>query len=447
MNSLKFLVLFIVLLIILLVVQWKFGIIQKISPQEIIEPSNIIIIGIDGAGWNVIDNLLEKGVLPNIQAMMKEGSYGTLKTIKPTKSAVIWTSIATGKSMLKHGVVDWYYLKKNNIRVPFRQSERRAKAFWNIFGDLGYSVGIINWFITFPPEEVNGYMVSEEFRHISEHDYPDTAICYPRTLQKKLSMFKRTKKDYLEIIKNENLPNFRKYAKNVSNNSLIKFYHNYVVQDKIVELASLYLIERWPTEVYATYFRLIDVVSHFAAGLIDQSLLQRAEKETQESELSPETIKKIDKSFSEVLEPIYAYSDRIIGRILNKVNPNSLILIISDHGFVFERGGYGHTNTTKIPHGIILVKGPCIRKNYKIKDAHIYDLLPTLLYSFDLPVAKDMDGKVLTEIFTDRFLKKKKIRYIESYESDDVRNIKSKKRNEKLDKKYLEELKALGYIK
>ena len=89
MKSLKFLVLFIVLLIILLVVQWKFGIIQKISPQEIIEPSNIIIIGIDGAGWNVIDNLLEKGVLPNIQAMMKEGSYGTLKTIKPTKSAVI----------------------------------------------------------------------------------------------------------------------------------------------------------------------------------------------------------------------------------------------------------------------------------------------------------------------------------------------------------------------
>ena len=65
--------------------------------------------------------------------------------------------------MVKHGILDLTYLKKNNIEVPYTQKNRRVKAFWNIFSEFGWTVGVINWFVTFPPEEVNGFMVSPAF--------------------------------------------------------------------------------------------------------------------------------------------------------------------------------------------------------------------------------------------------------------------------------------------
>ena len=110
----------------------------------------MIIIGVDGAGWNFMNPLLKKGKLPNFDRLVKEGSSGVLKTINPTKSSVIWTSIATGKSMVKHGIVGWTYVKKNKIEVPFTQTNRRVKAFWNIFSEFGWKVGVINWFVTLP---------------------------------------------------------------------------------------------------------------------------------------------------------------------------------------------------------------------------------------------------------------------------------------------------------
>src|SRR4030042_4109229 len=64
----------------------------------------IVIFGVDGAGWNFMNPMLKEGQLPHFKAMMDEGSSGTLQTIKHTQSSVIWTSIATGKSMLKHGI-------------------------------------------------------------------------------------------------------------------------------------------------------------------------------------------------------------------------------------------------------------------------------------------------------------------------------------------------------
>jgi predicted AlkP superfamily pyrophosphatase or phosphodiesterase len=66
----------------------------------------VVILGLDGIGWNFLNPLLKEGKLPHFQSLIDEGSCGTLQTITPTKSSVIWTSIATGISMVKHGIVD-----------------------------------------------------------------------------------------------------------------------------------------------------------------------------------------------------------------------------------------------------------------------------------------------------------------------------------------------------
>jgi predicted AlkP superfamily phosphohydrolase/phosphomutase len=416
---------------------------EKESPP--VSP-RVVIIGLDGAGWNIINPLLEENALPYFNYLMKNGSYGTLTTIKPTISSVVWTSIATGKSMVKHGVVDWTYLNKHNIRVPYRRSERRAKTFWNILSELGWRVGVINWFITFPPEEVNGFMVSEEFRHLGKREISKIEMTYPKVLQKKLQFVLRTKRDFPKIREEENLPDFKERKPSGEGpRRLSPFYDNFVIQDKMIELTSLYLFERFPVDAFATYFRLIDVVSHFGCGYIDPQLLKKGKEEEQKGKVSQETLASIDRAFSQILKPVYAYSDRILGKFLKLVNSQTTVIVVSDHGFGFHKGGYGHSDTPEIPHGIILIKGPHIKKGYKIKNAHIYDILPTLLYAFNLPIGKDIDGKVLEEAFDEKFLKKQPIRYIDSYEGEV--KIKKGEGDKILDQKTLEELRALGYIK
>jgi len=406
----------------------------------------VVIIGLDGAGWNIINPLLEQKALPNIRYLMDKGSYGTLTTIKPTISSVVWTSIATGKTMVKHGIVDWTYINKNNIKVPYRRSERRAKTFWNILSETGWKVGVINWFITFPPEKVNGFMVSEEFRHFPRRDLSQITLTYPKILQKKLQFARQTKQDFPRIRKEENLPDFKQLTPvGEGPRRLVPFYERFVAQDKIIELASLYLIERFPVDAFATYFRLIDVVSHFACGYIEPQLLEKGMEEEKKGKVTPETLALIDRDYSEILRPVYVYSDRIVGTLLDSINSETTVIIVSDHAFGFNKGGYGHSDTPEIPHGIVLIKGPHIKKGYKIKNAHIYDILPTLLYLFDLPIGKDMDGKVLKEVFNDNFLKKRPVRFIETYEGEF--EVEKGKRDKSLDKKTLEELRALGYIK
>jgi len=402
----------------------------------------IVIFGVDGAGWNFMNPMLKEGQLPHFKAMMDEGSSGTLQTIKPTKSSVIWTSIATGKSMLKHGIVDWTFVKDNGIPVPYSQGERRAKAFWNILSDRGRSVGVINWFVSYPAEKVRGYMVSEAFHDVGRADLSKLAVTYPPDLIKTIEF--AAQRNVQKIYAEENLPDYKKAD---PTGPVRSRYPSHVLQAKTVEVASLYLLENRPVEVYATYFHLVDAVSHFIFSSIDPQLLKKGRDEwLKNGSVSPETRAEVDLACSRLMEPVYGYMDKILGEILDRIGPEATVIICSDHAFIYEGGGYDHYETREIPHGILLVKGPNIKKGYEIKDATIFDILPTMLYQLGLPQAEDMDGKILTEIFNEDFLRRTPLRFIRTYE--DGKSAKAAgARDSADDQRRLEELKALGYIK
>jgi len=403
----------------------------------------VIIIGVDGAGWNFMNPLLKRGKLPNFDKLMKEGSSGVLRTINPTKSSIIWTSIATGKTMIKHGIVDWAYVEKNNIKVPYSQGQRRVKAFWNIFGELGLKVGVINWFVTFPPEEVNGFMVSPAFATQRGKKYlKSTPITYPTDLADEISFV--DKEVYADVLKKENLPDL---AKGQPKGSLATHFSKFLIDDRRVELASLDLFKKRPVDVFATYFHIVDVVSHFAVSRVDPKLLAKANEESKKGGVSKATRDEVDRAYSRVLEPVYAYMDRVVGRILEMADDETTVVVVSDHGFIMgEDGlGYNHFNMPTLPHGVIFLKGPDFKAGYKIKSAHVYDVLPTILHLLGHPVAEDMDGKVIAEAFKDDFMKGRSVKTIKTYEDGAARKIAPG--NKEIDKKALEDLKSLGYIK
>ncbi|MDD8032995.1 MAG: alkaline phosphatase family protein [Acidobacteriota bacterium] len=403
----------------------------------------VILIGVDGASWNFMNPLIKRGKLPNFERLMKEGSSGVLRTINPTKSSVIWTSIATGKTMVKHGIVDWTYIKDNDITVPYSQSARRVKAFWNILGELGLNVGVVNWFVTFPPEEVNGYMVSPAFATGADDPLaPGAAITYPPELLGELDFVHG--ENYESLRTKESIPDLGAGA---PKGSLAAHFYKYLLADRAVESASLYLYKKHPVNVFATYFRILDVTSHFAVSHVDPELLAKANEESKKDGVSKATRGQVDLAFSRVLEPVYAYMDRVVGRILGLADDRTTVIVVSDHGFMLGKDGmgYNHFKMPTLPHGVVFLKGPAFKAGYKIEKAHIYDILPTLLYLLGQPAAEDMDGKIMTEAFKDEFLKTHSVKTVKTYEGGAARKIAPD--NKEIEKKMLEDLRTLGYIK
>lgn len=69
--------------------------------------------------------------------------------------------MATGKRVRDHGIDDFVKARGNGYRAsPMRSTDRRSRAVWNILSDFDLKVALIDWLITYPPEEVNGYVVS-----------------------------------------------------------------------------------------------------------------------------------------------------------------------------------------------------------------------------------------------------------------------------------------------
>ncbi len=119
--------------------------------QDITPLHNVMVFGIDGADWAVIDPLMDQGKLPNLKKIMSEGRWGRLDSIYPLRSPVIWTTMFTGRSPESHGIVDW------NISFSVN---RLVKALWNILGEYNLRSTIINIPGTFPPEEFLGKEIS-----------------------------------------------------------------------------------------------------------------------------------------------------------------------------------------------------------------------------------------------------------------------------------------------
>jgi predicted AlkP superfamily phosphohydrolase/phosphomutase len=491
------------------------------------EKINLLVIGIDGACWPLINNIIDSGKLPNLKSLMENGVWGDMKSCIPPITCPAWKCYSTGKNPGKLGVFWWEYLDIKNKRSIIPDSRSfDSKEVWDYLNDNGLKTGIIGMPTTFPPKKVNGFMIS------GAPGAQSSGYAYPNKIEKDLqekfkydpnpnifSVLSPTETENREKIIDESLkhiesnfiigeylyekekPDFLQVCTFTINGPLQHFFYNDEPTIKAWEIVDKYLgrfkekfdyivihsdhgtspmikqffINAWlKKEGYlvhkknigdlfskmgihkinkiieklnmsdflwnfnltksitrlvpdehglfgetegAAIFQNVDwdktkVVGSAQGPLyINSSIMSEEEKKRLEDELisklesftDPETGKK-------PIEKVYRAEEIYIGKYAKK-GPD---LVALDSDEYHNKGGIGVDKLfseslwkgNNARNGLYLISGEGIKKGKRI-DIDIYDLAPTILHIFDMPIPIDMDGKVIKDAFEGKLFSRK----------------------------------------
>lgn len=373
----------------------------------------VLLIGWDSADWKIIDKLIEKGQMPAIKRVIDNGTRARFSTLDPPLSPLLWTSMATGKRPFKHGVLGFVETDGVGGVRPITSYGRKVNAFWNIFTKEGLKTNVVGWWPSNPVESINGVMVSNLFQQEKKHGvkqklkdweiapgsvYPESMIENIRDLRVHPS----------EIHGNMVLPFVpRARELNKKEDKRLNILAKFIAHSTTVHATCTELMETTDWDVMAVYH---DALDHFSHGFMKYHppKLDRVSKEDFEL-------------FNNVVTGAYIYHDMMLERLLEMIDDQTTVIICSDHGFQsdhlrppFIPKTPAGPATEHSPYGIFLAMGPGIKKGETIFGAKILDLTPTLLYMFDLPIGRDMDGKPLISLFEEA----REIKYIDTWEDD-----------------------------
>lgn len=404
------------------------------------------MLGIDGLDPQAIDLLMSEGKLPNLAKMRQEGTYGRLVSQKPLLSPIIWTTIATGRSPGEHGIGHFVAADpQTGDRLPVTSDMRRVAALWNIAGEAGRRPVVVGWWATWPPEPIDGVVVSD---HMAYHflfaegftgGEGGESKTHPPELADALQPLLHRPTD----LSHEELSRFV----NVSAEELSRPFD---LGDDLshfrwaLATAKSYRdigLELWKSEHPALemiYIEGVDSTSHLFGHLFRSAGLA--------GELAAQ-----QRRFGQAVESMYLFADELIGEYLSVIDDDTTLVVLSDHGF---RLGELHDDPSRTrdmrrvseyfhrTEGILYFYGRGIRKAARLDRPQLLDVTPTLLNLLGLPASREMPGRVLAEALTFEA----DVERVASYENSGDRLAAPRARDEKVDQAVLDRLEALGYL-
>jgi predicted AlkP superfamily phosphohydrolase/phosphomutase len=270
----------------------------------------ILLIGLDGADWNVARPLMDEGKLPVLASLVENGASGDLRSLEPMLSPALWTTMVTGVLPERHGIHDFVYKQPGVYAQPIVNSSLRERlAVWNIFSALDMTVGVVDWYATWPAERVNGFIVSDRIKTLG----PEAeGVTYPafESLEEALSALPPLG-DYPAL---ERLTRGPDPLPEGLDKALKEDLHRYRIAK------SLYQTHR--PDFFAFYLKGLDAVGHFYWKYYDPD---------------EETFGKVDERdvarFGSIIPDYYELCDQLLGEFLEMSGEEATVLIVSDHGF------------------------------------------------------------------------------------------------------------------
>jgi len=453
----------------------------EVSSQEMNRPAlpapkpnvKVALIGIDGAWWDMIDPLMKEGRMPVFQSLADRGVRSQCHTMVPTLSAPIWNTIATGKNPEKHHITSftvWTFpvthaiLPLTRIPVicyelewmlgriiqwtPINSTFRMSEAIWNILSDAGLKVGVMNWWASYPAEPVNGFVVSDHalYNKTLQYDLRGQSQSDPRSVfpPNLLPELEPLVVDPMSIPADsvarfihfateadrqwyENTKDYRIFDER-SEAAMFKFSYP---EDETMVRAAIHLLKtQGQPDFFAIYLDGMDSMEH--------KYLPYYFHERHPGIFRPENIERL----KDLVPEYYVYMDQVVGELLASMDSQTVVIVVSDHGFEHKLQPNMNYNHVDGPSGVFLIAGDHIKRGAQITTANVRDITPTILNLFGLPVGKDMDGRVVTEAFD---LENIPITTIATYDYGDRQR--GRIEPSQMDEAIQERLRALGYTK
>ena len=351
--------------------------------------------------------------------------------------------------------------RPDGTRVPIRSHNRKVKAIWNILAEHRRRPVTVGWWATFPAEDVGrGAMVSDALGFhgfgATARDGDDSQKTHPPELFARLDPLvppeQQLHHDFVRRFVDISAADYRaemydpaRFPERNPKNPIHLFQQYATTAQGYAAIAEELLASR-PYDLFMVYFEQVDSFSHLFM------------------KYDPPRLEWIDddaayERYRGVVREWYRYQDEILGRLLAEIDlDDTAVFILSDHGFKSGERRIRSRSTVDarrahLDHesrGIFLAAGPHIRPGIEIEGASVLDLTPTLLHYLGFPVAKDMDGKVLSDIFEGRFAARNPIRYVTTYEDTRAAESRTAAAVDAGDaaeaEKNLAALRSLGYV-
>jgi hypothetical protein len=396
--------------------------------------SRVLVIGIDGASPRVMKKLLAEAKLPHLSALARRGVYGRLRSEPPLFSPRVWNTIATGKHPREHGIRAFVFEDAGANRL-YTSEHRKVPAIWNILSHAGWSVSVVNWWTTYPPEEIDGVMVSDHFfperlaglrGAFSAVDTSSGALVTPADYSEK-ARAARDNDDDLATFPHAFGPE-TPLSPWVDREDLLENHRT----DHAVTRVALEVQREHAPDALFVFLPGIDRVSHALWGNLEPETLYPPEYQPTPRDRAGGLL---------ALYTYYQVTDALIGSLLQGYGEADHILVVSDHGF---EGGTvlapltGQHKGAAALHGIVFAAGPKIEPAARIATTSIYDVMPMLLAFADLPGARDLADELPD------FVKASPIPRIDTWDDTPVHRI--AQADTGMEEEIVERLRALGYL-
>ncbi len=371
------------------------GTIQTIAENSRKTPP-VIFLGLDGADWQLLDSYVRDGTMPNLAKLVAEGTSGTLETLHPALSPLIWTTMMTGVDPLTHGILDFTrYRPGTNTKEPITSDERRVPAIWNMAGWAGRTVAVFGLWATYPAEPVNGLMVSDRlFTFLFKESQPPEGVVAPRehepwarevVQQAEASIDYRALKEFLPWLTAADYERALK-AENPYSDPVGSLRRTLIETRVYDNLASSWM-EKAAPDLTILYIQGTDSIGHTFGPYAPP----------RQPSVSSEDYQR----YSDVPRRYFAAVDQLVGRYRGVAERRGAVLMLaSDHGFswIDDRPTEVSSNAQATAakwhrkHGMYLLWGPGIpKRDVRAESSTVRQVAPTLMALSGLPPATSID--------------------------------------------------------
>lgn len=259
----------------------------------------LVVIGLDGATWDLLDPWIQAGDLPNLKAFRDGASWGTMTSVVPFLSPPAWTSAVTGVNPGRHGIFDFQRrLPGQQAIVTETSKSRRSPPIWNLLKGSGKTVAIVNIPMTDPPDEVDGVMVAG-FPHLDHEGF-----AYPPALEARCKS--------MGYVLDEMEMKLRDGEEQKTLDSLR------TARGKRWELAKQLYGEK-EYDLFWVVFTGVDRIQHLYWKFDDPK--------------NPHYDPAKAARFADTMRKYWMEQDRILGEFFGIIRPGATVLVLSDHGF------------------------------------------------------------------------------------------------------------------